>query len=70
MRKRKEIIYHYRGGIERGAGGRYVWRDGYSETTPDGGILYPWMTRKECRHDAVVQGGKAVFYHDGKPELS
>ena len=28
MKTRPERIYHYRGGIERGA--RYDWRDGYS----------------------------------------
>lgn len=65
---RREIIYHFRGGVERGIGGSYVWRDGYSETTADGGVLYPWMTWKECRHDAKIQGGKAVFYRDGKLE--
>ena len=66
--KRKDIIYHYRGGIERGIGGSYQWREGYSEG--EGPIVnYPWMTRAECRRDAISQGGKAVFYRDCKPEV-
>jgi hypothetical protein len=64
-KKRQSIVYHYRGGIERGA--RYEWRDGYSETITEG-VLYPWMTRAECRRDAMARNGKAVFYRDGKPE--
>lgn len=55
------IIYTYRGIIERGIGGSYEWKDGYSPTTDDGGVLYPWMTRKECIHDAKAQGKRAVF---------
>ncbi len=55
------IIYTYRGGVERGAGGRYVWHEGFSPTTKDGGIVYPWMTKKECRHDAAQLGTSAVF---------
>lgn len=58
------IIYTYRGGVERGIGGRYVWRDGYSATTTDGGVLYPWMTRRECQHDAAALGAKAVFIRE------
>jgi hypothetical protein len=59
--KAKEIVYTYRGGIERGIGGSYVWKDGYSATSPDGGAYYPWMTKRECQTDAKKQGGKAVF---------
>ena len=59
--KRKEIVYHSRGRVERGTGGPgYVWKNAYSETREDG-VLYPWMTRAECRRDAIAQGGKARF---------
>ena len=68
MSLRKQIVYHYRGGIERGQ--RYHWRDGYSESTPEGAVHYPWMTRLECKQDAIRKGGKAVFYRDGKPETA
>lgn len=65
MKPRPELIFHFRGSIERGQ--RYLWRDGYSETR-DGLILYPWNTRGECRSAAKARGFKAVFYRDGKPE--
>jgi hypothetical protein len=66
MTSRTEIIYHYRGLIERGP--RYEWREGYSENSADGLPLYPWNTRGECRTDALRRGFIAVFYRDGKPE--
>lgn len=55
------IDYHYRGQIEVGTGKGYKWVDGYSETTPSGGVLYPWIPRKECIQDAKVQGARASF---------
>lgn len=69
MTKRPEAIYHYRGPIERGIGGSYVWHDGYSQNSPEGGVYYPWNTRAECRRSAKLEGKKAVFYRDGKPEV-
>lgn len=61
-RNRKgHIIYQYRGQIARGIGNSYVCREGYSATIKDGGILYPWLTRAECRRDAERAGSKAVF---------
>lgn len=54
-----QIIYIYRGQIERGS--RYAWRDGYSETSKTGGVNYPWMTKKECYKDARIRGCKAIF---------
>lgn len=54
-----EIIYTYRGQIERGAD--YHWVDGYSPTTRDNGVLYPWNTIPECRREAKRFGCKAVF---------
>lgn len=61
--KRPEIIYHYRGQIERGAD--YHWADGYSRNSVEGGVLYPWMTKRECQTDAKELGGKAVFDEEG-----
>lgn len=63
-------VFHYRGGVERGIGGSYEWRDGYSENSEDGLVLYPWNTRHEIRRDGAKQGFKAVFYRDGKPEVT
>ena len=57
----KTLVYRYRGVIERDAGGKYVWRNGYSLTTADGGVLYPWMTRRACQAEAKRYGKKAVF---------
>lgn len=61
MSKRQEIVYTFRGDVERGVGGSYVWRDGYSATSPDGLVYYPWMTKRECQSDAKAKGRKAVF---------
>jgi len=50
MKKGKEV-YHYRGQIER-AGKRlftYQWVEGWSKTTADGEIEYPWVTKAEAR---------------------
>lgn len=65
----KEIAYHYRSLIERGTGAPgYVWKEGYSANGPEGGILYPWNTRAECRAVAKAEGARAVFYRDGERE--
>lgn len=62
---RKTVTYVYRGDVERvvRAGGRaeYRWFRGYSSTGPRGGVLYPWMTKAECRVDAAAQGAVALF---------
>lgn len=56
------IVYTYRGTIERGAGkGRYRVVRGYSETTASGSVLYPWLTKAECRKDAASRGAIATF---------
>lgn len=65
--KRPQRIYHFRGGVEKGAD--YKWREGYSETWADGGIVYPWMTRAECRAHAKRSGYQAVFMRDGRREV-
>lgn len=56
-----KITYFYRGGVERGTGNGYEWRNGYSESGPAGEILYPWMTARECQQDAKKRGAVAVF---------
>lgn len=60
-KKREEIIYTYRGQIEVGRGGRYEWRDGYSATSPEGYVQYPWMTQRQCQQMASAQGKIARF---------
>jgi hypothetical protein len=58
----KEIVYWFRGQIEKGSNYKcYKWADGYSAKSENGMVLYPWMTKKECRQDAKEQGCKAVF---------
>jgi hypothetical protein len=71
----KVITYTYRGDVERSSVRRrparpgrpttyvrsYVWKNGYSATSPNGLVQYPWMTRSECREDAKAQGAKAAF---------
>lgn len=57
--KQPVIIYTRRGRVERGS--RYKWHEAYSATTPEGYVLYPWMTRRECRADAKTKGARAVF---------
>ena len=56
---KKIIVYKYRGPIERGP--RYEWRDGYSADSENGGVLYPWNTKRECQSQARKLGCKAVF---------
>ncbi len=63
------IAYHYRGGVERGIGGSYEWREGYSQgSADDSHVYYPWMTKRECQRDAKAQGATARFYRNGNPE--
>ena len=57
----KTVTYIYRGGVERGTCRGYVWHAGFSETATDGGVYYPWMTRRECQSDARAQGAIARF---------
>jgi hypothetical protein len=57
----KIITYFYRGQIERGTGNGYEWRNGYSADSADGLPTYPWLTRRECQHDARTQGAIARF---------
>jgi len=62
-----KIKYFRRGNIEHATGnmGRpYRWAVGYSETSPNGGTVFPWMTRRECCADAAMRGGTATFPDD------
>lgn len=60
--KREEVVYTYRGQIERGGmKSGYRWSMGYSATPPGGGMYYPWNTKKECQSEAKRVGKKAVF---------
>ena len=62
MKSKPRITYYYRGQVERiRMGGRGNWYDGYSANGPDGGVLYPWMTKPECQRDARTQGAVATF---------
>lgn len=61
------ITYHYRGPIERlvrdshRRSMRFTIVDGFSADGPTGGVLYPWMTKRECVADAAAQGERARF---------
>ncbi len=58
----KKITYYRRGQIEVGNGKPgYSWVEGYSENSPNGGVMYPLMSQRECRHDAKARDAIAVF---------
>jgi hypothetical protein len=59
--KQKTKTYYFRGQIEVVSNGQYKWVDGYSAQGNNGGTLYPWETKKQCRNDAKKEGLKAVF---------
>ncbi len=61
------IKYIYRGNVERGTGNRrtpYRWHPGYSQTSSDGSVQYPWMTVAECRKEATSRDATAKFIHE------
>jgi len=65
--KTQYIDYYYRGEVERGTGNRrtpYRWHPGYSETSPEGRVQYPWMTATECRREADERGATARFHNN------
>ena len=59
---RPEIIFYYRGMIERGK--NYDWKEGFSANGENGSILYPWATKEECKKEARLQGKKAIFVYE------
>lgn len=64
-----EFQYHYQGPTERlYRGGRGYRRCNGYILIRDGIKEYPVLTKTECRKDARSQGGKAVFYRDGRRE--
>lgn len=56
-KKREEMIFYYRGLIESRSG----WIEGYSTTTAEGNIMFPWYGKRVCQADAKICGKKAVF---------
>ncbi len=58
------VRYDYRGDIERGAD--YHWTPGYSATSPEGYVLYPWNTIPEIQRAEKARGNKALFFRDGR----
>ena len=63
---RQVVTYVLRGTVERvrarpGRVGTYETRPGYSETSPDGCVSFPWMTYRECQADARSRGAVARF---------
>ncbi len=62
----EKIVFTFRGNIERGRRGSYVWKRGYSETLSEGRVSYPWMTMTECRAVAKSRGATAVFENGEK----
>ena len=57
-----EILYYYRGALEVvGKHGTYQWTSGYSPTSGDGNVLYPFITRRAAQRDALAQGCVARF---------
>lgn len=65
MKPMKEIFYIERGLVERARRGSYYWTVGYSETSKNGKILYPWMNKRECQADARSRGCVARFKERG-----
>lgn len=65
--KGQTLVFTERGGIERWRNGKRrgsfkaQWLVGYSETTSEGGVTFPWATRTECRTVAESRGMTAVF---------
>ena len=66
MKKEQEIVYYYRGNVERWSMSSRgnPWRRGYSANSKDGFPLYPWSTKRECQSEAKKLGLRAVFVED------
>ena len=61
--------YHFRGNVERGNGKPgYDWKEGFSMYGANGGVLYPWLTKREAQAEAKAAGAKARFFRDGVQE--
>lgn len=50
------VRYHHRGG------------NLYSPESKGGGVIYPWLTRAQCRAEARAENYVPHFYRDGEPE--
>ncbi len=55
------IVFTYRGQVERATKRGYAWRNGYSETSAERRICFPYMTKRECQGIARARGYRAVF---------
>jgi len=66
--RKRTITYYYRGMIERGA--NYDWKEGYSAQSENDRPLYPWSTKRECQHEAKLQGARAVFVRDKTQQIA
>lgn len=56
----KQTEHYFRAGhVERGA--RYARRNGYARVTV-GGIIYPWLTKREAQAEARKHGARAAFH--------
>ncbi len=56
-----EAVFTYRGLVERPTKNGFRMAEGYSETGAKGSILFPWMTKRECRAAALSSGREAKF---------
>lgn len=58
-----EIVYFYRGPVERGVGRNAHSQNGYSPETSTGNAARPWLTRREALSAAKDRGVRAVFMY-------
>jgi hypothetical protein len=64
------VTYYLRGPIERGAGSKYVWKDGYSPDSAEGRVTYPWVTVSEARAQERTHGRGVRFVNKRAPSVS
>lgn len=62
----EEQRYFLIGSVERGP--RYEWRSAYSCLSPNGGLIYPWLTWQEAQQQAKSEGKKAVLVGEDHPD--
>lgn len=65
------LIFYRRGAVERArrdhGAPAYRWCEGWSENSPTGGALYPWLTKREAYAQARKAGATAVFMDPPHP---
>lgn len=62
--------YYLAGRVERPNRSTYTWREGYCGVLPNGNKLQPWVTMKEARMQAKLEGKKAVFHDTYREALA